>query len=74
MLHRNRLFPVLASALLFILGGRQAKAMSLPASSQDSITRYEVLIDSSFMAGNLGDYPAGSPPRSKGTAAGNAPE
>ena len=31
--------------------------MNLPASSQDSITRYEVLIDSSFMAGNLGDYP-----------------
>ena len=57
MLHRNRLFPVLAGTLLFILGGRQAKAMSLPASSQDSITHYEVLIDSSFMAGNLGDYP-----------------
>ena len=31
--------------------------MSRPASSQDSITHYEVLIDSSFMAGNLGDYP-----------------
>ena len=57
MLHRNRLFSVLAGTLLFILGGRQAKAMSLAASSQDSITRYEVLIDSSFMAGNLGDYP-----------------
>lgn len=57
MLHRNRLFPVLAGTLLFILGSRQAKAMNLPASSQDSITRYEVLIDSSFMAGNLGDYP-----------------
>ena len=57
MLHRNRLFSVLAGTLLFILGGRQAKAMSLPASSQDSITHYEVLIDSSFMAGNLGDYP-----------------
>ena len=57
MLHRNRLFPVLAGTLLFILAGKQAKAMSLPASSQDSITHYEVLIDSSFMAGNLGDYP-----------------
>jgi len=57
MLHQNRLFSVLAGTLLFILGGRQAKAMSLPASSQDSITHYEVLIDSSFMAGNLGDYP-----------------
>jgi len=57
MLHRNRLFPALAGALLFILGGRQAEAVSFSTSSQDSITRYEVLIDSSFMAGNLGDYP-----------------
>lgn len=57
MLHRNILFPVSAGALLLILGSRQAKAMSLPANNQDSITRYEVLIDSSFMAGNLGDYP-----------------
>lgn len=46
----------LGTLLLASLGAGSLHAMGYRAPSLDSLSRYEALIDSSFVAGNLGDY------------------
>lgn len=61
MIHRMRYYStivclVLGSMLLVPSRTERLCAMNRPSAVQDSLSRYEALIDSSFVAGNLGDY------------------